>query len=161
MEWKSHAMHAPPPVPQALTEAGVHVWPEQQPFGQVASLQSAHVPALQIKPLQFSHLAPPAPQAIGSLPVMHMLPEQQPSHDWSSQTQTPPEHRWPVPHGSRPPHVHVPDEEQPSPLIPQVPHVCPATPHARPVGGLVHTLPVQHPPPHEVGVHSQDPFMQT
>jgi hypothetical protein len=29
------------------------------------------------------------------------------------------------------------------------------------VGGSVHTLPVQHPPAHDVGVHWHDPFEHT
>jgi hypothetical protein len=57
--------------------------------------------------------------------------------------------------------VHVPDAEQPSPVIPHVWHACPATAQARPVGGSVQTLPVQHPAAHDVGVHSHDPPTQT
>jgi hypothetical protein len=58
------------------------------------------------------------------------------------------------------PHVHVPDVEQPSPVVPHVAHACPSTPHARPVGGLVQMPSVQH-PAQDVGVHSHDPFMHT
>jgi hypothetical protein len=51
--------------------------------------------------------------------------------------------------------------EQPSPVLPHVWHVCPSTAHARPVGGSVHTFPVQQPAAHDVGVHSHEPFMHT
>jgi hypothetical protein len=153
-EWKSHATHAPPPVPQALTDAGVHVWPEQQPFGQVVSLQSAQAPALQIKPLQFWQAAPPAPHRAFSLPDSQLPLEQQPLHDWLSQMHLPPEQRWPAVHAALPPQVQVPDEgEQPSPEVPHVWQACPATPQATPVGGAVHTPLVQQPVAHDVGVH--------
>jgi hypothetical protein len=81
-------VHEPPLTPQATTEGVVHVCPEQHPLGHVVSLQSAHAPALQMRPMQSWHVAPPAPQAFSALPVSHVVPvlSQQPAHDWGSHT---------------------------------------------------------------------------
>jgi len=113
--------HAPPPAPQAVADGAVHVCPEQQPLGHVVPLQSAQEPALQMRPPQSSHMAPPAPQPCGSLPGSQLVPLQQPLHDWLSQTHMPPEQRWPVAQAGPIPHVQVPfTGEQPSPLLPHV-----------------------------------------
>ncbi len=115
--------HAPPPAPQAVDDGAVHVCPEQQPFGHVVWLQSAQEPALQMRPPQSSHMAPPAPQPCGSLPGSQLVPLQQPLHDWLSQMHLPPEQRWPVTQAGPIPHVQVPfTGEQPSPLSPHVWH---------------------------------------
>lgn len=53
--------------------------------------------------------------------------------------------------------MHEPEVEQPSPVVPHDWQVAPPTAHAVPVGGSVHTLPVQHPIAHDVEVHRHAP----
>ena len=57
------AVQAPPFAPHARAEGVVHVWAEQHPPGHVVPLQFAHEPALQMRPPQSPHVAPPAPHA--------------------------------------------------------------------------------------------------
>jgi hypothetical protein len=57
--------------------------------------------------------------------------------------------------------MHAPPDEQPSPVVPHDWQVWPPAPHALPVGGSVHTFPVQQPVMHDPGVHSHDPLTQT
>jgi hypothetical protein len=80
-------VHAPPLAPHAVADGVVHVCPVQQPFGQVVPLQFAQDPALQMRPMQFWHAAPPAPHCPPALPGSQLVPLQQPLHDWLSQTQ--------------------------------------------------------------------------
>ncbi len=82
------AWQAPPAVLHAVTEGVVQVGPEQQPLGHVVLVQLAQTPALQMLPAQVWHVAPPEPQALGELPVSHVVPAalQQPAHVWGSQT---------------------------------------------------------------------------
>jgi hypothetical protein len=83
-------VHAPPAVPQADTEGGVQVGPEQQPVGHVVLLQLRQVPALQAALTgQLWHAPPPDPQALSLLPVSHVEPAQQPPHDVPSQVHCP------------------------------------------------------------------------
>lgn len=78
------SLHAPPPEPQALSRFPflMHVFPEQQPFAQVAgphggTLQAppSHVPPWFV---QFWQTAPLPPQAVFSLPGAQKSPTQQP-----------------------------------------------------------------------------------
>lgn len=84
-----HAMHEPPAAPHAEAEGVVQVDPEQHPFGQEVPLQLVQAPALQMRPMQSWHVAPPAPHCDSTLPGSHVLPSQQPLHDWGSHTQWP------------------------------------------------------------------------
>ena len=55
--------------------------------------------------LQFTHVAPPVPQAFFAVPSMHILPMQQPfGQDVASQTQLPLRQRLPVPQAAVVPH---------------------------------------------------------
>jgi hypothetical protein len=152
-----HWMHPPPFAPQAVAVGViVHVGPEQHPVGHVV-LHPAHVPALQMsfvgQPLQ---TPPPEPQAACVLPGSQVAPLQHPLQLFPSHTQLPPEQRWPVEHGGPPPHVHAPPEEHPSPVRPQDWQVEPPAPHAPPVAGDEHTLPVQH-PGHDIELQTHTP----
>lgn len=75
-----------------------------------------------------------------------------------SQTQLPFEQRCPDEHAGPPPQVQAPPDEQPSPVAPHDWQLLPPVAHAGPVGGEVHTLPVQHPFGHDVASHTQLPF---
>jgi hypothetical protein len=88
-----HALHAPPLAPHAVADGVVQVWPEQQPFGQVVPLQFAQDPALQMRPMQSEHAAPPVPHWLPALPGSQVVPLQHPAHDCGSQTHWPPEQR--------------------------------------------------------------------
>lgn len=153
--------HAPPPAPHAAAEGVVHVVPVQHPFGQVVALQLAHVPALQMRFPQFWQRPPPAPHVPCWLPGWHAAPEQHPEQDVGSQTHAPFWQCWPVVQAGPLPHVQAPPLEQPSPDVPHPLQSAPPTPHARPVGGEVHTLPVQQPPGHDVELQTQVLFEQT
>ncbi len=117
------ATQAEPPVPQADTEGVVHIVPWQQPFGHDVP-SHAHVPPKQRWPAphagpvphlqtpltqafapmpQFTHAAPPVPQA-EKVGVSQVEPEQQPfGHELASHTQTPPTQRCPGLHTCPPP----------------------------------------------------------
>jgi hypothetical protein len=107
------AAQATPPTPQDLGEAGMQVFPAQQPLGQEAPSHT-QVPATQLVPAaqaglvphwhppgmahmsaragsQVTQAAPPPPQAI-SPPMLHVGPEQQPCGQVSGlqALQTPP-----------------------------------------------------------------------
>ena len=80
------------------------------------------------------------------LPASQVARLQHPAQlDMSSQTQVPPRHRCPDVHAIPVPHVHAPPDEHPSAVAPHDWHCEPPVPHASPVAGEVHTLPVQHP----------------
>jgi hypothetical protein len=115
-------VQAPPFAPHAWADGVVQVWPEQHPPGHVVPLQFAQDPALQMRPPQSPHTAPPAPHACGSLPGSQLAPLQQPLQDLPSQTHLPPEQRCPLTHAGPVPHVQLPVAEQPSPVSPQVWH---------------------------------------
>jgi hypothetical protein len=94
------------------------------------------------------------------LPGSHAEPLQQPAHVVLSQTHTPLEQRCPVAHAGPPPQVHVPPDEHPSPAEPHDWHVEPPVPHDGPVGGDVHTLPLQHPLGHDAELQTHAPPLQ-
>lgn len=130
-----HAPHIAPFVPQVDAAGGWQMAPVQQPVGHEAVSQT-HAPATQFCPTPhagpFPHVhAPPrqpsafvAAQAVQSAPPLpqtpsvvagdvHVAPVQQPSgHDDALQTQTPPEHSWPVVHAAPLPHEQSPAAEQ-------------------------------------------------
>ena len=130
-----HALHIAPLVPQVEAAGGWQMAPVQQPVGHEAVSQT-HAPAMQFCPTPHAgpvpHVHPPprqpsafvAGQAVQSAPPLpqtpsvvagevHVAPVQQPSgHDAASQTQTPPEHSWPVVHATPLPHAQSPVAEQ-------------------------------------------------
>jgi hypothetical protein len=150
--------HAAPAVPHADADRVVHVGPVQHPPGQDDELQFVHAPPLQIWFWHELHRPPPEPQAPVSLPGMHVAPLQHPSHEVESQTHDPPEQCCPTEHAGPPPQVHAPPDEQPLPAAPHDWHVPPSVPQSGPVGGDVQTLPVQHPPAHDVLSQTQALF---
>jgi hypothetical protein len=97
-----------------------------------------------------------------ALPGSHVAPLQQPLHEVPSHTHEPLTHRWPVEHCAPPPHVHVPELEQPSAVIPHDVQDEPAVPHAPAVVGVVQTFePVQQPFGHDAALQTQAPFWHT
>ena len=156
-----HALHAPPFAPHAIAEGLTHIEPEQQPLGQVVELHPAQLPALQTCGEGHDwHAAPPAPQTPATLPGSHVVPEQHPLHELPSHTQAPPWQCCPVEHAGPAPQVHVPEPEQPSPVVPQSLQVDPFVPHAAPVGGSAQTLPVQQLIGHDAALQRQAPPLQ-
>lgn len=149
---RSQRTQLDPASPQLVSPRSSQRLPTQQPLGQDVPSQM-HRPPLQRCPppqagpsphrqapsgLQVSALlvsqvrqaAPGAPHA-DRLRPRHTLPAQHPSgHDASSQTQTPPSHRWPSPHGAVPPHRHSPVTAQVSARSASQARQAPAlTPH--------------------------------
>jgi hypothetical protein len=86
---------------------------------------------------------------------LHVAPLQHPAaHEVASQTQAPPEHRWPAPQGLPDPHVQTP-AVHPSALVgSHATHAAPPPPHAV-TDGVVQVVPAQQPEVHacEHGSH--------
>jgi hypothetical protein len=154
-----HWLQAPPLAPHATALGVVHVEPEQHPFGHV-SLHPAHAPPLQTSSEgQVLHGPPPVPHMPCTLPGSQVEPLQHPSLQVvPSHTQLPPEQCCPLEHAAPPPHVHAPVDEHPSPDPPHGWQVEPWIPQRGPVGGEVHTLPVQHPSGHDAELQTHTPF---
>jgi hypothetical protein len=102
------------------------------------------------------HAPPPAPHAAVD-GVLHVDPEQHPvGHDVESQTQ-PAEHLCPGPHDGPPLHVHCPEAEQPSAVLPQDEQLVPTGAHAD-GERLVQVVPEQHPAGHDVASQTHAPL---
>jgi hypothetical protein len=82
-------------------------------------------------------------------------------HDVASHLHVPPEHSWPAAQGAPPPHVHMPDEEQPSPVLPQLTHAAPLVPQNRALVEPTHCVPEQQPLGHDIGSQMQWPAEHT
>ena len=91
------------------------------------------------------HPPPSVPQAAADGVVQEPFEQHPVAHEVESQTQLPPEQCRPVAHSVAPPHVQTPDEHPSARVASQDWHTEPLVPHAGPVAGDVHTLPVQHP----------------
>lgn len=157
----SHAAHASPPKPQAVSERELQLGPEQQPVAQVAA-QPEQAPALQVSPPgQLAHALPPLPQAPAVLPARHMLPLQQPvPQETPSHTQDPLRQRWPELHAPPVPQTHAPAAEQLSAApAGQAAQAAPAAPQEVSERG-VHTLPAQQPFGQDVASHTHVPCEQ-
>jgi hypothetical protein len=120
-----------------------------------------HTPSLQASALVASHATqapPPTPQALGVGGVVHAPAVQHPpGHDAALQTQAPPTHACPGPHGALPPHWHCPVAEQPSDVIvSQATHPTPPVPHAA-KDSVLHVGPEQHPAVHVIVQPEQAP----
>jgi hypothetical protein len=87
-----------PWVPQAEVEVpDWQVLPAQQPFGQLFASHGTHFPFWQFSfDLQVMQALPPLPQAASEVPGWQVVLLQQPFEQLCpSQTQAPPEQRWP------------------------------------------------------------------
>jgi hypothetical protein len=155
----SHVPQPTPFVPHAVALGMVHVFPEQQPPGQLAGVQPLQTPPCeQVPPRHIWQAEPPVPQADGAVPTRHAFPEQQPlGHDVPSQVQlhTPftLTHSCPLPQAGAPPHVQAPALLQAFPVLPQPVQDPPIVPHAA-VVCCSHTFPLQQP-------FGQDAALQT
>jgi hypothetical protein len=90
----SHALHASPPPPHAVSLGITHVAPEQQPSGHVVASQLVHAPPSHVlPPMQALQRPPPVPHAISASPGRQVAASQQPAHESESHTQTPAEQR--------------------------------------------------------------------
>jgi hypothetical protein len=123
---------------------------QRWPFSQAGSPPQAQVPAAEQPSAtagsQETHAAPSVPQLVADA-ARQLFPEQHPEgHEVASQTQAPPEQRWPGPHAAAPPQAHDPVEEQPSAMSgSHEMQLAPVAPQASSVGGEVQVLPEQHP----------------
>jgi hypothetical protein len=119
-----------PEVPHwARVGGATQVAPEQQPLAQ---LQPTHCWLVQVWPPQDAQVAPPVPHWVLLVPVWQ-TPEasQQPVGQLvASQTQRPPEQRWPVAQTAPPPQEQAPEEVQRSERLSQVPQEVEGAPQA-------------------------------
>ena len=91
------------------------------------------------------HAAPPIPHSGNIGGDSQVLSEQHPlGQDAGLQTQEPPLHAWPAPHGEPEPHLQEPPTQL-SALMPQLVQAPPPVPHAEGVGGDVQVDPEQQP----------------
>lgn len=155
----SQATHADPLVPQVMSELMSQTAPAQQPVGQFAGMQPLQTWFMQVCPIGHDwHADPPVPQALMPMPGKQLEPEQHPiGHEVPLQTHWPPLQSCPEAHAAPPPHVHDPPEH-PSPVLPHATHAEPAMPQWL-AEGVSHTLPLQHPVGHDVGLQTHWPFM--
>jgi hypothetical protein len=181
-----HDVHTAPPAPQAVVPRPLTHTPETEPvqqpwlhgcvalhavvhtcaalqamkLGQSAVELQPHAPATQAWPLPFdeqsTHRLPPLPQTVGTLPVLQLVPVQQPPHDVVLQTQLPPEHCWPTAHGLLPPHLQLPLVQLSARVELQATQVAPPVPQVANTDGL-QVVPAQQ-PLHEVALHWQLPL---
>lgn len=142
----------------------VHIPPTQAwPLPHSGPLPQVQVPAVQESALVASHatqLTPFTPH-FASVGIAHVVPVQQPAaQDAVSQTQAPPTHASPAPHGGPLPHSQAPLAEHPSAFVAsQATHALPPEPHAfsdRPL----HVGPEQHPLAHICVQPEQAPALQ-
>lgn len=168
------ATHVVPPPPHCDVEVLVtHVEPLQHPEGhevashtQVPDRQrwpvphAAPPPHRQAPPRQVSAVAPQlvqvtplTPQADAELPATHDVPLQQPAQVALSQTQVPPEQRWPTLHAAPPPHRHCPLVQRSASRVLQVLHALPDAPQSVVVVPPRQAPERQHPEGHVVELH--------
>jgi hypothetical protein len=151
----SHARHADPPAPHALTERPLHVGPEQQPVAHVIE-QPLHVPLLHVSPVgQLMHAEPPLPQAPGTLPVWQVpvLSQHPLGHEVPSHTQAPLRHRCPVGQAGFDPHLHLPPTHISAVSAAQAMHAPPPVPQAPIDWGVQVWWSSQHPLGQEAASH--------
>jgi hypothetical protein len=151
-----------PLVPQVKSLDDSHVGPEQQPLAQVVELHPMHTPPEHVAPPQFAQAVPAEPQAVLEFPLRQTPPAEQhpPGHEVESQTHDPLEHSCPLEQAAPVPQVQEPLVLHPSPDVPQPAQAMP--------GGLqlttertVQVEPVQHPPGHDIALHTQLPAEHT
>ncbi len=153
-----------PAAAHVVEEKGVQVFPEQHPPGQDVASQTqlpwkhrwpathaaptlqVHCPAVHPSPLlPHDWQAPPfVPQAVGDPDTQTPFAQHPFGHDAASHVQTEFWHSRPAAQAGPPPHVQLPDAEQPSAAAPHEEHAPPVMPHAVALRG-VQTEPVQHP----------------
>lgn len=114
-----------------------------------------------LPPVQAVHCAPLVPQATVVLPARQVLPEQQPAaHEVALHTQPLPVHLRPGPQAAPPLQPQVPPARQVLVVsVLQLAHIEPLAPHAA-LPGVVHTVPAQHPEPHDVESQTHAPPLQ-
>jgi hypothetical protein len=110
----SHATHASPPKPHAVSERALQLGPEQQPVAHVIAHPEQAPFELQLSPPgHVAHALPPLPQAPVVVPGSQRLPTQQPDpQETRSQTHDPLRHRCPAVHAAPVPHWQAPAAEQ-------------------------------------------------
>ena len=151
-----------PPVPHVVSIRGLHVTPEQHPFGQVALVQLLHRPPAHDSPDgQASHAFPPAPHELDTSPARHApaVLQQPLGHEAASQTQVLPTQRWPTVQAGPVPHRQAPLDEQLSERTSHAAQVAPAEPQVV-SDRVVQVAPSQHPPGHDVSSQMQRPAAQ-
>jgi len=151
----SHPAQTALPTPQVLTEGGLQVLPEQQPFWQVETLQPLQRPSTHDSPAgHTSQVPPPPPHESAVSPGRQRPPEQHPSgHEVPSHMQVPPMHRWPFRQGISLPQRQVPVAEQLSACMLHATHVDPSSPHVV-SERVLHVLRSQQPLGQDLSVHT-------
>jgi hypothetical protein len=157
----SQPTHTAPPLPQAGSDGGLHVAPEQQPPGQLVALHPLQRPAAQVWPAgQVSQALPPAPHDIGLSPATHVPAAQQPpGHDVPSHTQVLARQRWPGAQAAPLPQRQAPAAEQLSDRASHDAQVAPAFPQVE-TDRATHTEPWQQPLGQETASHTHSPPAQ-
>jgi hypothetical protein len=151
----SHPAQIALPTPQVLTDGGLQVLPEQQPVGQVETLQPLQRPSMQDSPAgHTSQVPPPPPHESGVSPSRQRPPEQHPSgQDVPSHMQVPPMQRWPFRQEVSFPQRHVPEAEQLSARMSHPTHVDPSSPHVV-SERVLHVLSSQQPLGQDLSLHT-------
>ena len=174
-------LHVPPPVPQfPLLVPGMHVVPEQQPFGQEVASHT-QLPPTQCLPvmhagrdphwqapvaeqpsavsaLQATHVPPPVPQVAGEEVWQTPLAQQPVGHDVALHTQVPLMQTVPAPQAGLLPHRQAPaNPSQVSAVVDeQALQVAPPTPQVAKVGAS-QAPPEQQPSGHDCALQAHAP----
>lgn len=163
----SHAVHVPPPVPQAVRSISLHWFPWQQPDGQLVE-SHVHVPPMQRWPAPHAALAPqrheppthesafvasqaaqvvPAAPQVLAVQVVHWLFWQQPEVQLvASQVHVPPTQRCPCAQAAPLPQAHWPLVQE-SARASHATHAPAPVPQVA-VDGVLQSLPAQQPVAH-------------
>jgi hypothetical protein len=142
-------VHAPPLLPQFVTEGVSQVLPEQHPFVHVCA-QPRHALLTQAPGAHEAHATPPEPQANCALPGWQTLFAQHPpGQPTELQMHAPPTHASPGPQGALFPHMHAPPTHESLVVGSHTLQLPPPAPQVESDGGL-HVAPLQHPVGHEV-----------
>jgi hypothetical protein len=148
----SHATQAAPPLPHAPAAGERQLAPEQQPLAQVIALQSVQTPALHDPDGQAWQAAPAVPQALGSVPLWQLVPEQQPvGQELPSHTQAPATQCWPLAQRAPLPQAQAPPRHESATTGSQAKQTEPDEPHAL-ADGVTQAEPLQQPLGHTPGL---------
>ena len=157
----SQTLQAFPLVPHRARVGGVtQVPPLQHPLAQLPEPQPAQAWAVQALVPHDAQAAPPVPHWVCAVPALHWpVASQQPVGQLvASQTQAPPEQRWPTAHAGPVPQAHAPLVQR-SDFVSQAAHASPAEPQLVVVWLplAMQVLPEQQPLGQEVALHTQLP----
>ena len=137
----------------------MQVLPAQHPLAQLM-LQAVQLPPAHASPaLQVEQAEPPAPHAVGAVPVWETFAWQHPAQLAELQMQAPATHASPAPQGAFVPHLQLPPPQLSLVSASHVPHAPPLVPQLA-LLGVLQVLPAQQPVGHEVASHTHAPPTQ-